>query len=59
MYIYYIYIYIYINIQYTIYNIYINVGQSFKEVNIADIKKSLTLAVKFESLKFIRQDICH
>ena len=57
MYIY--YIYIYINIQYIIYNVYINVGQSFKEVNIADIKKSLTLAVKFESLKFIRQDICH
>ena len=56
----YVYIlYIYINIQYIIHNIYINVGQSFKEVNIADIKKSLTLAVKFESLKFIRQDICH
>ena len=36
MYILYIYIYIY---KYIIYNIYINVGQSFKEVNLADIKK--------------------
>ena len=34
MYIYYIYIY-----KHIIYNIYINVGQSLKEVNLADIKK--------------------
>ena len=48
------YIYVYI-----LYNIFNNVDQNFKEVNIANIKKSLTLVVKVESLKFIRQNICH
>ena len=43
MYIYkYIYIYIYI---------YKYIGQSLKEVNLADIKSYLTLVVKVESLK--------
>ena len=59
IYVYILYIYKYKYIVYIIYNIFNNVDQNFKEVNIANIKKSLTLVVKVESLKFIRQNICH
>ena len=36
-------------------------GQSFKEVNLGDIKNCLTLVVKVESLQSItiRQNMCH
>ena len=41
--------------------IYIYIGQSFREVNLGDIKNCLFLVVKVESLKLItrRQNICH
>ena len=52
----YIYIYIYI----FVYFVYLCVSQSFKEVNLADIKNCLTLVVKIESLESIksRQNKC-
>ena len=56
----YIHIYIYIYI-YTCLSVYLYIGQSFKEVNLADIKNYLNLVVKVESLKSItsKQNICH
>ena len=41
--------------------VYLHVGQSFKEVNLADISNCLTLVVIVENLKSItvRQNICH
>ena len=56
----YIYIYIYTYI-YTCLSVYLYIGQSFKEVNLADIKNCLNLVVKVESFKSItsRQNIYH
>ena len=41
--------------------VYLYIGQSFKEVNFADIKNYLNLVVKVENLKSItsKQNICH
>ena len=46
-----IYIYIYINIYISLYIVYIYADQSFKEVNLVDIKNCLTLVAKVENLK--------